>query len=237
MRGILVRFICLLLIPMAAFAAKWTPYVGGALQYDIAFAHYNMKSLAKSGMLHDFGCWGSQYEVGLSSADFSVYGGYHFSTSPVYVREYGIFVRNGDLHQIQSLVEENAWKEKRVLLGFRWLMNGSGSFPVKPVVGFALSYGKSRLTWTETVREYPGKELVSREDVSRTSAYNIGEMIEFGMLIRTKSPLEITVLAQGHRFETNFGEAIPYAPSSRYVVLLPSVQIGLRYRIPVTVTL
>jgi len=232
MRGSLVVCIIIAMFPLALLGAQWSPYVGGSLNYDVAFAHYHMQSLTQSGCLHDFGCWGSQFEVGMSSENFSVYGGYHASTSSLYGREEAMLLQDHTLDQVASEVEENAWKEQRGLLGVRWQMNGSGAFPVKPVIGFALTCGRSQLVWRETYRSYPGNQVMYGEDVSRTSHYNLGTMLEFGMLIEPRFPAAFTVLAQFHRFESDFGNTVPYVPANRYVVILPSVQLGMRYVFP-----
>jgi hypothetical protein len=232
MRGSLLVCIIFFAAPFALFGAQWSPYVGGSLNYDVAFAHYHMQSLTESGCLHDFGCWGSQFEAGMSSANFSVYGAYHSSRSSVYGREYAMLLQGANLDQVASEVEENAWDEQRALVGVRWHLNGNGDYPVKPVVGFALSYGRSQLIWKETMRSYPSKTVMSVTDVSRTSRMNLGTMLEFGMLIETHMPVAFTVLAQFHRFESDFGNTVPYVPANRYVVILPSVQLGMRYVFP-----
>ena len=126
-------------------------------------------------------------------------------------------------------MEENSWREKRGIVGVRWLMNGADHAVVKPLVGAALTLGKSRLGWTQTQRSYPAKTLMWQENSSRTSSLSIGQMIEFGFLIQTHSPLAITVLAQCHRYEADFGKSVPYVPADHYIVLLPGWQIGARY--------
>jgi hypothetical protein len=197
----------ILFTPLSLFAAEWSPYVGAALQYDLVIPIYGVTSATNSGYLHEFASWGSQFEVGTSTKDISIYGAYHFSASPDYGEHDGY--------------TRSSWKEKRALLGARWLMNGSGNFPVKPVVGMALSYGKSRLGW-----------VVAGRNLSRYSQNNLGVMLEFGLLIRTHSPLEFVCMAQTHRIETGFGNDHYSSTVDHFTVTIPSIQLGIHYVLP-----
>ena len=210
MRIRVVLALITLLLRNAGPAAAVQLYVGAALQYDVAFPHYSLSSLTESGWIHDFGCWGSETTFGLAWPAFSVYAGYHFVSSSIYV----------------ELVppRHSSWREQRFILGARWHMNGNGDYPVKPTVGAAVTYGESTLLWDNQAEEF--------EHLTLRKSKNVGEMIEFGFLIRLNSMVDLTIMAQGHRFEPDFdADGDDFSPD-HYVVLMPGWQIGTRIRFP-----
>ncbi len=68
-------------------------------------------------------------------------------------------------------------------------LNGRGSYPVKPTVGAALTYGESKLTWKEAQGVLPGVRDVL-ENTARKST-NIGQLVEFGFLYRPRGPSSV----------------------------------------------
>lgn len=217
-----------------SFAMHLRPYISGSVQYDVVFAHYGLRSATSSGWLHDFGCWGSQFDIGVKGKDLSVYFGYHYSASPMY-GDMEHWYRDGYFYAASG-INRNAWREKRYVLGSRWTMDSQGTFPVKPCVGIAVSYGNSRLDWNYL---QVNSNLMDEPYVSgayhhlRHSTWNLGTMIEFGFQIHAASMLDISIMTQAHRFESDFGEDFNTDTQDRYVVIMPSIQIGLQYLFPV----
>jgi hypothetical protein len=216
-----------------AMAVKLTPYISGSLQYDIVFAHYGMRSATSSGWLHDFGCWGSQFDVGVKGKDLTVYFGYHYSSSPLYTEWEHWF--NESAFRAYTGINENSWREKRYLLGSRWTMNSEGHYTVQPAVGVALTYGISRLEWDyiKLEQESTGEPVVvgsSRQ--LRHSRRNWGAMFEFGFLIHPLPHVDICTMAQVHRFESKYRDDHDPISQDHYVVIMPSMEISLQYLFP-----
>lgn len=114
-------------------------------------------------------------------------------------------------------------------------MNAAGSFPVKPAVGFALSYGESRLIWNYFKMQsesIDGPVITDSRYQLRHSKDNLGTMLEFGFLIRTTNSIELSIMTQVHRFESDFGDDHNEDTQDRYVVLMPSMQISMQYLFP-----
>ena len=210
MRHLALLTVIGLLLCCSTTARAVQPFIGTALQYDVAFPHYDLSSLTQSGWLHDFGCWGSETTVGLAWPAYTVYAGYHFSSSSVY-GEWGPERRS-------------SWREKRVLLGIRRHLNWQSDYVVLPTIGAALSYGESTLMWNVLTDDAESSTL--------RKSKNMGVMVEFGFLIRASSAMDVSIMAQGHRFEPHFGDDGNEAMPDHYVVLMPGWQIGMRVRFP-----
>jgi hypothetical protein len=200
----LIGLLILSLVPMIVWAAEWSPYVGGNLQYDTVCPLYDLQGYNRSGRLDPLTGVASVAEAGVTSRSYSIYGAYVRSSIPSTYDQSG-----------------TRWRFYRYALGFRWHMNGGRNSSVQPTIGLAVNYGRTRLEtedfWT------------ALHDYSEWSKQDLGTTLEFGMLIHTNSPVDFSVMWRGDRYEAGFGGHTFFLPSQHYVVLTQSVQLGARY--------
>jgi hypothetical protein len=197
------------LIMHSVQAREWTPVLSGALQYDVVFPHFGTGSSFNSGWEGYNGRWGSTFDAEMRSQKYGIHVGYHYAGSPIFV------------HSVGSVT---AWLEKRLDLGVRWYPIEQRYF-VKPVLGLALTAGRSRKLRYES-------PWYGQFGASRKSKAYIGQLFEFGVSFGQDHPISAVLMAQVHRFEADFGNDHDGSSGDYYVVIVPSWQIKLQYKLP-----
>jgi hypothetical protein len=203
----LVFSITILLIA-SANAAEFRPFFGLSSCTDIVHPLYGLQSTTRSSSLEEMIAYGTQTEIGADFGNYSVFLGYHFFSSTESWTDYDF----------------NRWKEKRVLLGFRWHGYLNEKLPIKPMVGFTVSYGLSTLYQWEEGWFYSSDRTI-------VSGNSLGQMLELGILVRTKYSADIIIATQVQRLEASFDIKHDYPPN-HYVVIIPALRLGLQYRFP-----
>ncbi|MFZ5433234.1 MAG: hypothetical protein ACOZB3_05600 [Calditrichota bacterium] len=197
------------------FALKLAPYINYSFQMDVVLPHFGFKNIKDPvGTRHEFGLFGWRYEAGAVTGTSQIYMGYHYGASRVY--------GPGD---DELGTRRDSWRDKWLLLGYRYRPLLKRSAKLEPVAGIALTYGQSKTQWTDYWCE-------NCSSIERVSDPSVGVMIEFGVIARFGLPVEFVFLAQGHRYEAHFPHEAVYSGPDHYVVLAPSWQIGAQYVFP-----
>jgi hypothetical protein len=164
--------------------------------------------------------------------NWEFYAGYFFA-SPPQVSEDDDWYRY-DNHTNTSTRHCWTWREKRWLLGARTVLDAAGKYPVKPLVGAALTYGESRWQTQNLYYFQPdyGPAYVTRTSSTERKSNSLGLMAEGGFRIRTKYPVSFTTVCQVFAHEARFSnDKMDWTPDALTVVM-PVWQIGIQYQLP-----
>ena len=217
-----------LLIPLTLFAAKWSPYAGLGFVFNEAMPLMGYQNLNHSGADFPYSDFGSWWEVGMTSGQVSIYGAYRLfdPQSNIVISSW---IPAGDTYR--RSVEWFDWKDKRFYLGGRWTPGDSSRrWHLIPAVGAALSLGQSRYAYEFYYDTWGSSSSDRLGDVaaSRTSKNTVGMLLEFGLLIRTGTSLDLAAIGQLHRYEAGFERTATVA-GNHFVLIEPSLQITARY--------
>jgi len=139
-------------------------------------------------------------------------------------------------------VDTRWWRDKRWSFGWRMLLNGDERHIVCPVVGAALTLGKSYASGVRegsTYLEYnnqsrPWEAIPYFARKSEESDLSPGLKAEFGFMIRAMPDLDLVLMAQVQSCSTSFPsytedqETLPMPMGDEWVIV-PSLHIGVRY--------
>jgi hypothetical protein len=230
-------FAALLLLPNALFAAG-SPYLAVGGQYGSAFQNVGESTEPHVSQWTPFSGYGSHFEAGWMMRRWELYASYDF-TAPPGNRAYSVWTAPyGDSAYINATDwDYREWKDKQFALGFRYVLSGDMTSWVRPVFGAAVTVGKSYLAISRrehrTIMNAPSV-AVDPYDYrnSAWSALNMGLKTEFGFVIPTGTPLELSLLAQVAAHTASFpqisDETVPLE-IGKEIVVVPAFQISARY--------
>ena len=235
----------ILLFVSPAFAAEWRPYVGigGLLEQPLPYVGNLTEAwepvLPSPGM---------QLEAGVLVGRNEWYLAYHSSKSPTLSQRrttYAWEFTNDGWVEIQTYnYDETSWTESRTQIGFRRNLGAAPDARWQPVIGAALSLGKSTLDEYRLNRVLKftspsggGPDQVDTlYDAGKadfwSSDFSPGIALEFGVKAKVVGRFEASLLADVHAYWTDFREPDFWYEGTvgdYYHVVTPSLSLLLRY--------
>ena len=246
MKHLIIALPVVLCMATLGFGREWRPFVGisGLLDFQTE----------TNTLIHPFRVRfnpiyvspGTQFDLGIRSRNHEVYAAYHLSNS--HENSYGSGVTtpiNDSTYKSEYWHNADSRAERRILFGYRYHPVSSEKAMLAPIVGGALTVGRSGYRVRESHEEieyttHPSDSGVPYDSwviwqysagITLSTPVNIGAMVEIGVSASVWNGMQILLLTQVHYFEAHFieREYWQFFGPNKFYMIVPSGMLQLRY--------